>query len=330
MKVVFYHRKRRPGNFSIENIFQQVRSALPPDVQSTVKELLFFSQGFFKRLLSAIDALFYQKDVNHVTGDIHFIAIFLRSKRTVLTIHDIGLMKHPNPWVTRLFQWFWIILPVKKSAIVTTVSEQTKQEVLHYVQVDPSKIKVVYNPISSRFVKTPKVFNKAEPRILQIGTKHNKNIYRLIQALEGIPCVLDIIGNVDQPLMDKLQQAKIKFFLFKNLSDEEMIERYQTSDIVSFVSTHEGFGMPIVEANAVGRVVVTSNISSMPEVAGGAAHLVDPYDITSIREGILKVIDDEPYRDMLIKKGFENRKRFDGDIIGLQYFEIYNSLFKRT
>jgi glycosyltransferase involved in cell wall biosynthesis len=84
--------------------------------------------------------------------------------------------------------------------------------------------------------------------------------------------------------------------------------------------------MPIVEANAVGRVVVTSNLLSMPEVAGGAAHLVDPFDVSSIRSGILKVIEDDSYREALITKGFANRKRFDTRQIAQEYAEIYRLL----
>jgi glycosyltransferase involved in cell wall biosynthesis len=326
MRVIFFHRKPRPGNFSIENVFSQVRNALPADVQWSKKELPFFSQGFVKRLLSSIAAAFYQKDVNHITGDIQFIALFLKKKRTVLTIHDVGLLNHPNRWARLLLKWFWIVLPVKKSAVITTVSVQTKEELLKYVDVNPSKIKVVYNPVSPLFIKEPKTFNKATPRILQIGTKHNKNVLRLIQSLNGIPCELDIIGNADDTLLQALDAANIKFQLSRNLSDEEIVEKYRTADIVSFISTHEGFGMPIIEANAIGRVVVTSNISSMPEIAGEAAHFVDPFDVTSMRNGILRVIEDDSYRETLITKGYANRKRFDSNEIALQYAEIYRSI----
>jgi len=84
--------------------------------------------------------------------------------------------------------------------------------------------------------------------------------------------------------------------------------------------------MPIIEAQAVGRVVITSNISSMPEVAGEAACLVDPYSVDSIRNGFIKLIQDEAYRNELISKGFINSKRFDGQLIANKYLDIYKEL----
>jgi glycosyltransferase involved in cell wall biosynthesis len=99
--------------------------------------------------------------------------------------------------------------------------------------------------------------------------------------------------------------------------------------MVVFASTYEGFGLPIVEANATGRPVVTSNIFSMPEVAGDAGCFVDPFDASSIRAGIVRVVEDEAYRQGLIKKGFKNVKRFRADAIAHQYAELYNDLFSK-
>ena len=264
--------------------------------------------------------------MNHVTGDINFIALGLRKKKTVLTILDVGFMKHPNRIARAILRYFWIIFPVKRSQVITTISEATRQEVLKHVKVDPSKIKVVYVPISASFTFQPKAFNKKEPIILQIGTKPNKNVGRLVQALIGIQCRLEIIGEVNDALQKQLVASGIKYYASKNLSNDEIVDKYRKADILSFVSTYEGFGMPIVEANAIGRVVVTSNILSMPEVAGDAAHLVDPFDVDSIRRGILRVINDDEYRDSLIAKGVENCKRFDVRTIAGQYTEIYKSL----
>jgi glycosyltransferase involved in cell wall biosynthesis len=99
-------------------------------------------------------------------------------------------------------------------------------------------------------------------------------------------------------------------------------------DLLVFASTFEGFGLPIVEAQATGRPVVTSNIMSMPEVAGDAACLVDPFNVSSIREGVLKVINDSDYRNALVKAGFENVKRFQPEQIARQYAELYHELVK--
>ena len=127
-------------------------------------------------------------------------------------------------------------------------------------------------------------------------------------------------------LLKELESNRIVYKSNMDLTDEEMVEKYKQADIIAFVSTYEGFGMPIIEGNAVGRVVVTSNILSMPEVAGNAAHLVNPYDVKSIRSGILKVIEEDAYRAELIENGFGNRKRFESSSIANQYYEIYKGL----
>jgi len=326
IKVVFFHRKRALGNFSIENVFVQIRKNLPSEIECTVLEMRFISTGFFKRLYSCFEAFVNQGEVNHITGDIHFIALFLKKKRTVLTIHDIGFINHPNRVARIILKWLWLKLPVHRSAIITTVSVATKLEVLNYVNVHPSRIRVIYNPVSSLFTARPKPFDKNCPIILQIGTKPNKNIVRLAEALMGLSCRLHIIGELDEITRKALVQFGIDFTMRSNLTVEQVIAEYVSCDILSFVSTIEGFGLPIVEANTVGRVVVTSNLSSMPEIAGEAAHLVNPLDIDSIRAGFIKVISDQAYRDRLIINGFENKKRFDEKEIAKQYAAIYNEL----
>jgi len=105
-----------------------------------------------------------------------------------------------------------------------------------------------------------------------------------------------------------------------------MIRRYEDADIIALASTYEGFGMPILEGQAVGRPVISSNLFSMPEVAGNAACLVDPFDVNSIRAGIIKIIQNDEYRNRLVRDGFENVKRFDPDHIAFQYLDLYQEV----
>jgi glycosyltransferase involved in cell wall biosynthesis len=331
MKVVFFHRKPRPsGNFSVENLFLEIRKHLPIEIEWEVKVAKYLSNGIFKRIFIGIDAAFSQKGVNHITGDINFIALFLRPKLTILTILDLGLLDTANPIKRWFLKVFWIYFPVKRSAIVTTISNSTRDELLKNVKVNLGKIHVVYVPISDQFVPLRKTFNKQCPTILQIGTKPNKNLFRLIEAIRDIPCNLDIVGEVNSELLEKLSENEISFSHSKNLSNRQILDKYKSADIIGFVSTYEGFGMPIVEANAVGRVVITSNILSMPEVAGDAAHLVDPFNTNSIRNGILRIIQDDAYRETLILNGFNNVKRFKVEEISKKYADLYKLLMNSS
>lgn len=326
MKIVFYHRKKTPSFHSIEFVFETIRKRFQKNIfEVKTKELSYPSTGLFNRLLISFQAMLNQGDVNHVTGDIHFIALFLPAKKTILTIHDLGFMENRRGLSRMILKWFWIQLPVKHCRIITTVSESTKKEIVKYVPSAASKIKVIYNPISHVFQSNPKVFNKNAPIILQMGTKPNKNNGRLIEAIKDIFCEIYFVGKLEPIYVDALRSYKIKFKEFVNLKTSEVVELYKTCDIVSFPSTVEGFGLPIVEANAVGRVVVTSTISSMPEIANGSAELVDPFNIESIRIGIKKVIDDDAHRVQLIEKGYQNARRFDLRKIVNEYVELYKS-----
>lgn len=330
LKIVFFYRKKRTfGNFSIEKVFDLIQSHLPSQIQPIRYSVSHESSGFWKRLFITWEAFRNQGDINHVTGDIHFITFLLQKRKTVLTIHDVRFMDHPNPIARWLLKWFWIILPVCRSQIVTVVSEATKQELLKYVQCKPDKIKVIYNPIDSSFQPLLKPFNKERPTILQLGTAPNKNIERLLEALKGIPCHLEIVGKLKPSLKTKLGEYGISYTNSWELSNEEIREKYKTCDIVTLISTYEGFGLPIIEANASGRAVITGNIISMPEVAGNAAHLVDPYDVEDMRIGIMKVIKDDAYRGQLLANGFENAKRFAVEKIVEDYSSIYQTLVSK-
>jgi glycosyltransferase involved in cell wall biosynthesis len=189
---------------------------------------------------------------------------------------------------------------------------------------------VIYCSVSEEFKHVPKSFNVENPRILQIGTRVNKNLERVVEALEGIKCELSIIGRLSSRQCELLIEKNLKYSNSFDLTREQLVQHYQNCDVVVFASTYEGFGLPIVEANAVGRPVVTSNLWSMPEIAGDAACLVDPFEVESIRAGVRRVLEDETYRNALVRTGLENAKRFQVKTIAEQYANLYRTIHSRA
>lgn len=326
IRVIFFQRKPYLFNKSVEYIFEDVRNRMPSSILPVLKEVSYYSKGILSRIGIIWEAYKNQGDINHVTGDIHFATIGLDKNKTILTVHDCIMLQNSKGIKHALFKFFWFTLPLKKCKYITVVSESTKKELLKFVSYPAQNIHVIYVAISPDYKYVPQKFNSAKPVILQVGTTINKNIERLIEAIKEIPCQLNIIGVLSNELIAKLQQYHINYFNFTNLSQEEMVQQYIDCDIVSFVSTYEGFGMPIVEANATGRAVITSNVFSMPEVAGNAAHIVDPYNVSAIKEGILKIINDNNYRESLIKNGLENCKRFESQKIADAYATLYERI----
>jgi glycosyltransferase involved in cell wall biosynthesis len=264
--------------------------------------------------------------INHITGDIYYTVLGLPANNTLITIHDLGIYNNSKGFKRIFFYYFWYYLPIKKAKYITCISEFTKKEIEKKIKCNVDKIKVIHNPISFSYTYSPKEFNEANPRILHIGTRPNKNLERVIEALEGIKCHLRIIGKLTSEQEKLLTEKKINYSIGINLTDEEMLNEYELCDIVSFPSLYEGFGMPVIEAQAVGRVVLGANIEPLIEISNQAMCCVNPYDADSIRSGFVKLISSKGYRNNLIEKGLENIEKFKPEVIANQYYKIYESI----
>lgn len=327
IRVVFYQRKPADGrHFSIEGFFRTVRASLVGQVDCVVAESRFSSRGILRRAYNLIEAPFRQGDVNHITGDIHYVSLLLRRRKTVLTIHDCGFESNLSPTRRALFRWFWLLLPLKRVGLVVADSKFTRQRIAALSSYPENKIEVIPVCISPIFRRIEKSFNAACPNILQVGTSPKKNLDRSLQALIDLPCKLYIVGKLSPLQKEMMDASKIQWTNRVGVSDEELLDLYSASDIVLFASTYEGFGMPIVEAQTVGRPVITSNVTSMPDVAGEGACLVDPYDVQSIRNAVHRIIDDENYRHSLVKSGYVNVERFQPHTVAQQYLNVYRRL----
>lgn len=327
-RVRFYQRRPRlGGHYSAEFVFEDVRARLSPRyIKAEVAVAPFFSNGVIRRLAIATDAWCRQDEITHVTGDINFAAIALDPRRTVLTVLDCGFVARSRGWKRRILKTLWLDLPVLRMRYITTISGAMRDEIVTYTRCNPEKVRVIPVAISENFKFSSRICQSAQPRVLQIGTAPNKNVDRLVDALGGMNCTLVVVGPVSDKFKARVSAAGLVLENYVNLPQERVVEEYAKCDLVAFASTYEGFGMPILEGNAVGRPVLTSNTSSMPEVADGAACLVDPYDVQSIRRGVERILYDEAYRSCLIERGRENVKRYAGDVIAHQYLSIYREM----
>jgi glycosyltransferase involved in cell wall biosynthesis len=124
-----------------------------------------------------------------------------------------------------------------------------------------------------------------------------------------------------------IKKAGIQVVVMGSLSKDAILEEYRRCDAVSFLSTYEGFGLPIIEAQAIGRPVITSNMPPMNEVAGGAALTVDPYDVSAIRTAIQRLYADRVFQEELILQGLENVKQYRAPLIAERYAQIYMDVY---
>ncbi len=328
MKVTYFQRRPYPRQISIEELFATVREHLPDDIEPVVHVAPEPSKGILPRLRIALDARRRQGDINHITGDIHFIAMMLDPRRTILTVHDCVPLTRSSGMRRILLRYFWFRMPARRSACVTVISEKTRRELLGHVSIDPSRVVVIPNCVAPEFVPGPD--RRPDPagiRILQIGTTENKNLASVCAAVTGMPCTHEIIGQITDRQQALLAEHRIRYENLSDLSRDDLVRRYQAADIVTFVSTYEGFGMPVIEAQATATPVITSDLSPMKEIAGSGACLVDPMDTAAIRETILRLVQDDGYRTGVIRDGLKNIELFRPDAVAGKYADLYRTLY---
>jgi glycosyltransferase involved in cell wall biosynthesis len=281
----------------------------------------------------------------------HYVLPPLTPCRSVVTIHDCIHLRFPQYLPNRIAYAYaraslWTA--THRAARVLTVSETSKRDILEYFRIPESRVEVIYNAIDERFWQQPTAddmervrerYQLNAPFVLYAGNiKPHKNLERLIEAfnmLRQTPHLKDvqllIIGDeiskyaaLRRAVHRHKLHRHVRFFGF--VSDQTLAALYRLADVFVFPSLYEGFGLPPLEAMASGTPVITSNVSSLPEVVGDAAIKIDPYDPSAIAEALGRVLTDAALRADLRARGLERARSFSWERSIRRVREVYDEV----
>ncbi|TGA99834.1 glycosyltransferase family 1 protein [Sporolactobacillus shoreae] len=274
------------------------------------------------------------RQICHRKNDVH---VFFNYKlprvkldgKVVATIHDLIPLKTEmeneairNQYLARVQD------AVKRSDEILTVSEYSRKDISDYFQIPENNIHIIPNGVDFAAFNTPidsdrlksvrENYQLPDKFILYFGSsRKHKNVESVIKAYARLTDTLKdsfhlVITNANEPLKQLAEKLGIQPYVrfVGKVDDSDKAAFYQLADLKLFLSLYEGFGIPILEAMAAGTPVITSNVSSLPEVSGDAALLVDPLDIDQIAEAVTRVLTDFELRQDMIDKGLANARKY--------------------
>lgn len=273
----------------------------------------------------------------------------LSHTKTLLTVHDLSFIRVPEAATPSLRSYLNKVVPrsVKKADHILADSQATKDDLVELYRVSPDKITVLLSGVNHRFkpvtdqhllTQTRQKYGlKNHPYLLSVGTvQPRKNYSRVIQALhrlhqQGHELHYAIAGGkgwLNDEMYTTIEQTNMQDYvhLLGFVDDEDLPALYSAADCLIITSLYEGFGLPILEAMASGTPVITSNLSSLPEVAGNAGLLVDPLNTEAITHAIHEIITDDSKRQQLIESGYRQVEKFTWEKSAQQLRSVYESL----
>lgn len=260
----------------------------------------------------------------------------------MVTIHDLIFMRFPEFYKTidRKIYHNKVKYACASAQKIIAISEQTKEDIIRFFNVDPNKIEVVYQSVSPVFFERKSSenllskYNLSEQFILSVGTlEPRKNQLALLKALhsEKIDTQLVFVGKLTS-YVNKLNDfihynnltGKVKFL--NNIPDYDLAGLYQLASLSVYISFFEGFGLPVIEAMAGGCPVITSNVSCLLETAGGAALLCTPNNFSELGKQIKTILENENLRNQLIQKGNERAALFHPKYFSEKMISLYSGI----
>ncbi len=271
----------------------------------------------------------------------------------VATIHDLAFEHLPETFTRRgsLQLKLTVRRTARRAARIATVSDFSRRDLIRTYGLPADKVQVTYNGIESHFSPLPRSAGEAEEVRRQFGIERDfilavgslqprKNLVRLIRAYAklrteqaGFNHQLVIVGRklwlADEVLAEVSRRDWAEDVILTGyVGDDDLPALYRSATAFVYPSLFEGFGLPPLEAMACGTPVVTSNTSSLPEVAGDAALLIDPYDQSSIEDALLRIVQDQPLRARLREKGIEQAGKFSWRDAAEKTLQLYQESFR--
>lgn len=282
--------EKGPKPLSIHNLFWQPYHLF----RQQKKYKIFFTPGFNPVHISTIPSIITIADLIHLYGP------------------------EKQSYAKRIFYEYFIKPSLHQAYKIFTVSEFSKQTIAKWGKISTDKIINVGCGISAVFHPIGKKHAPGFPYFLYVGnTKLHKNVPRLIHAFAhaNFDGKLILTGECNAVLSEVIQQNKLqnRVIFSKKLTEDELASFYRGATALLFPSLYEGFGLPPLEAMACGTPVLTSNVTSIPEVVGNAAVVVDPYDVDAMTDGMNRLVHDNALRESLIEKGLQRAQVFSWD-----------------
>jgi glycosyltransferase involved in cell wall biosynthesis len=267
-----------------------------------------------------------------------------RSTRRILTVHDLSFLHYPDHFVPKLVRYLEKVVPrsVARADRVLADSQATRDDLISMMGVVPEKIDVLYSGVDARFTPRPEPGERerlraryglgGQPYILSVGTiQPRKNHLRLVRVFAQLTGEVRLViaggpGWLYEDVMAEAARHPDRVQMMGFVDDADLPALYRGATLFIFPSFYEGFGLPVLEAMACGTPVVCSDRSSLPEVAGEAALLVDPHDEASIASGIELALSDEELRERMRARGLEQARNFTWERAARQLLAAFGSV----